>query len=102
MWVRWCVPQEDLDQERELAKLEGRCPDQASRAYIARERHYYDFIVSLDLPGLTFAPAPMPVYGRPKRSPESVEQRKAYVREWWRKNGREYRRQRRQHVASPG
>jgi hypothetical protein len=25
-WIRWCVPREDLDQERALAIIEGRDP----------------------------------------------------------------------------
>ena len=104
-WIRWCVPQEDLDQERALALLEGRCPREATRAYIARERHFYDAITEWtdDYAGLrerkygrpaqTLAEAPMPVF-RYRRSPDSIERRKAYTREWWRKNGAEYRRRR--------
>lgn len=64
------------------------------RAYIARERHFYDYTTSMDVPSLAFAAAPMSVYGHPHRSLESVERRKAYTREWWRKNGAEYRRKR--------
>jgi hypothetical protein len=94
VWIRWCVPQEDLDQERVLAILEGRSPREAIRAYIARERHFYDYTISLDVPELAFAHAPMSVYGHPRRSAGSVERRKAYTREWWRKNGAEYRRKR--------
>jgi len=98
-WIRWCVPQEDLDQERALAILEGRNPREAMRAYIARERHFYDYTVSLDVPLLAFAAAPMSVYGHPRRSAESVERRKAYTREWWRKNGAEYRRKKAGHAT---
>jgi hypothetical protein len=95
VWVRWCVPQEDLDQERELAQLEGRCPIEAARAYIARERHFYDFITSIDtVSELGIAVAPMPVYHEARRSPESVERRRSYTRDWWRRNGAEYRRRR--------
>jgi len=94
VWVRWCVPREDLDQERALAILEGRNPREAMRAYIARERHFYDYTTSLDVPALAFAIAPMSVYGHPWRSPDSIERRKTYTREWWRKNGAEYRRRR--------
>ena len=111
MWVRWCVPQEDLDQERALAILEDRDPRVATRAYIARERHFYDAIVPFTdsqaglsvrkygRPAQTVAEAPMPVF-RYRRSPESIECRKAYTRDWWRKNGAEYRRRRA--VSQPG
>lgn len=94
VWVRRCVPQEDLDQERALAILEGRCPREAMRAYIARERHFYDFTVSMEVPLAAFAHAPMSVYGHPRRSADGIERRRAYTREWWRKNGAEYRRRR--------
>jgi len=100
MWVRWCVPQEDLDQERALAILEDRDPRLAMRAYIARERHFYDYTTSLDVPRLAFAVAPMSVYGRPHRSLGGIERRKAYTREWWRRNGVEYRRRRK--ASQPG
>jgi hypothetical protein len=100
VWIRWCVPREDLDQERALAILEGRDPSVAIRAYIARERRFYDYTTSLDLPRLAFAVAPMSVYGRPRRSLEGIERRKAYTREWWRRNGAEYRRRRK--ASQPG
>ena len=92
VWVHHRVPQEDLDQERELARLEGRDPEQAVRAYITRERHFSDAIVPLwEEPRI--ASSPMSVF-RYRRSPGSVERRHAYTREWWRKNGAEYRRKR--------
>ena len=99
-WIRWCVPREDLDQERALAIIEGRDPRLAMRAYIARERHFYDYTTSMDVPGLAFAAVPMCVYGHPRRSPESMEKRRIQSRDWWRKNGAEYRRRRA--VSQPG
>jgi hypothetical protein len=39
------------------------------------------------------AVAPMSVY-RVTRSPESMERRRSYTRDWWRRNGAEYRRRR--------
>jgi hypothetical protein len=99
-WIRWCVPQEDLDQERALAILEGRCPREAMRAYIARERHFHDYTTSMDVPSLAFAVAPMSVYGHPRRTVEGIERRKAYTRDWWRRNGAEYRRRRK--ASQPG
>lgn len=93
---RWltAIDVEDLRQERELARLEGRCPKQAVRAYMRQEHRFYDLICLAPLNDWTTpAPAPLPL-PPPVRSPESIERRKAYSREWWRKNGREYRRRR--------
>ena len=101
MWIRRCVPREDLDQERALAILEGRDPRLAIRAYIARERHFYDYIAGLyeDCEPVMSA-APMSVYGHPHRSSEGIARRTAYTREWWRRNGAEYRRRRK--ASQPG
>jgi hypothetical protein len=70
------------------------------RAYIARERHFYDYTTSMDVPSLAFAVAPMSVYGHPRRTVEGIERRKAYTRDWWRRNGAEYRRRRK--ASQPG
>jgi len=93
-WLRYPVPQEDLDQERELAKLEGHNPETAVRAYISRERHFYDATVPLESwAEPLIALGPMPVF-QYRRSPESIERRRIWSRDWWRRNGAEYRRSR--------
>ena len=96
---RWLtmLDREEFTQVRALAEVEGTCPRAAVREFLAQEHRYYDLLGGYGKP--THVPLPVP---GPVRSRESIDKRKAYTREWWRKNGREYRRQHRQHVASPG
>ncbi len=92
-WVP--IDPDDLRQERAIALWQGTDPKTATRAYVDRERRYYNII----LPAFhleheeRFAIAPMVII-RPVRSPESIERRLAYSRAWWKKNGREYRKHR--------
>ena len=92
--MRWitCLDRRDFAQERALALLEGRDPKGAVRAYLRQEHRFYDMIAPLTERG-SWAQAPLPL-PPPKRSPESIERRRAYTREWWRRNGQAYRRER--------
>jgi len=83
------LDREEFVQVRALAEVEGTCPRAAVREFLAQEHRYYDLIGGYGKP--THVPLPIP---GPVRSSESIEKRKAYTREWWRKNGHEYRRQR--------
>lgn len=100
----WWVPLDirDIHQERALAKLEGRDEEEAAKAWIRAERRWYRTHLSfpdgedgdaLDLWVVKFMVA-IESRIKPQRTPESIEQRRAYVREWWRKNGKEYRQRR--------
>jgi hypothetical protein len=96
---RWIpIDRDDLAQERALAELEGRCPKQAQRAYIRGEHHFYDIIAPI---WDETQPCEVPLEPlRPQRSAESIERRRAYTREWWRRNGAAYRKSRREAPAT--
>lgn len=68
------------------------------RAYLRQEHRFYDMIVPLaEWGSWATAPLPLPL---PKRTPEGIERRRAYTREWWRRNGKAYRRTRAGRVTS--
>jgi len=94
---RWLttVDPEDLAQERELARLEGRCPRAAVRSYLRQEHRFYDIIVDFPMELVVAIDTALPLPG-PVRSTESIEQRKAYSRAWWRTHGAAYRAKRKQ------
>jgi hypothetical protein len=94
---RWltAVDPEDLAQERELAHLENRCPKAAVRSYLRQEHRFYDIIVDFPLELAVAIDTAISLPG-PVRSTESIEQRKAYSRAWWRTNGAAYRAKRKQ------
>lgn len=95
---RWltCIDREELRQVRALAECEGEDPAAAVRAFLRQEHRYYD-IITRGAGRLADVPLPVPgMWGeKPNRSAESIERRKAYTREWWRKNGAAYRATRR-------
>jgi hypothetical protein len=99
----------DIRQERALAVLEERDPDQAAKDWFRRERNWHRFHCSFPEGDNDFVDAWIHKFyvavatkstTVPHRSSQSTEQRKAYVREWWRKNGAEYRRRRAMSRAS--
>ena len=88
------IDREELCQVRALAEVEGTCPRAAVRAFLAQEHRYYD-IITMGGGKLAIAPLHVPIAHHSERSAESIERRKAYTREWWRKNGKAYRASRR-------
>ena len=90
---RWLttIDREELQAVRALAEVEGTCPRAAVRAFLAQEHRYYDILGGFGRP--THVPLPIP---GPVRTAESVEQRKAYSRAWWRTHGAAYRAKRKQ------
>lgn len=107
----WWVPidPQDISQERALAQLEGRDEDEAARDWIRRERAWYRVLRPFPSGDQDYVDAWVEKFYtavatkvKPNRSAVSIEQRKAYVREWWRKNGREYRRRRRGRSSKSG
>lgn len=89
------IDREELEQVKALARVEGTCPKAAVREFLRQEHRYYDLIGGWGR--RTHVPLPIP---GPVRSAESVERRKAYSREWWRKNGAAYRARRKQMSGS--
>lgn len=100
-WLWVPIDWRDVDQERALAQLEGRDPDEAAAEWIRKERYWYRFHVSFPDGDQDYVDAwvqkfyvAVATIRKPQRSLESMEQRRAYVREWWRRNGQAYRRRR--------
>jgi hypothetical protein len=100
---------EDLAQERALALLEGRDPTGAEHAYRNREARWRETITFLDdgagwvTTHLASVPLPIrPSAGRKPvhYSPEVLARKRAYSREWWKRKGPAYRRERKK--RSPG
>ena len=105
-WIWVPIDQDDICQERALAELEGRDPDAAAKEWIRREKYWYRFHVSFPYGDQDYVDswilkfyAAIPTVAKPNRSEDSLAKRREYVRNWWRTNGKEYRRKR---ISLPG
>jgi hypothetical protein len=100
---------EDLAQERALALLEDRDPAEAERLYRNQEARWQEATTYLDETSdwATIHAASTPQSIRPSAgrkpvnySPAVLAAKRAYSREWWKRKGTAYRKQRRMAKAS--
>jgi hypothetical protein len=96
---------EDLAQERAIAEWLGEDPKVAQRKFLRQEHRFYDIVAPFftdDEIGKTavLAAAPLVIL-RANRTPEGKAARAERNRIWWRTNGAEYRRMRKERDGKP-